>query len=330
MYWIQFLLSSAVIVLAGVHLTKQADRLSEQMNLGKAWVGILLLGLITSLPEAITCIVAVGSLNADDLAVGNLLGSNNFNPMLIVLMDLVFRKQSITNEVNPRGSIKTSGVFVLLLTSIVILEILFPQLPHWGPLSFGGVILVATYLFGMQRIGMLSSREHLTDNLIPHPDNQKGSLARTWINVMISAVVVVAAAMLLANSADIIAEKTGLGRTFVGSIFLAIVTSLPEMVVTLSALKMGSLDLAVGNIFGSNMTNVFFVFLCSLFNPEGPVLNDVSPTHILTAVASMLLVIIAMIGIAKKGKRRFGPLGWDTWTMTGVFFSGSYLLYLLR
>ena len=85
----------------------------------------------------------------------------------------------------------------------------------------------------------------------------------------------------LAQSADEIALQTGLGRTFVGSIFLALVTSLPEMVVSLSALKMGAFDLAIGNIFGSNMTNmfiVFFVFLSPIL--RGPILYDVGSTHI--------------------------------------------------
>ena len=330
MYWLQFLFSSVVIIAAGVQLTHLADRLSEQMNLGKAWVGILLLGLITSLPEAITCLVAVGSLNADDLAVGNLLGSNNFNPMLIVLMDLVFRHKSLTNEIRPLGSIISSCWFVLLLTAIVILEILYPHIPHVGRLSAGGAVLAIVYIVGMHRIGVLSAREQSAEAPAAAADCEKGSLIKTWIGVIISAAIVVVAAMVLANSADTIAETTGLGRTFVGSIFLAIVTSLPEMVVTLSALKLGSVDLAVGNIFGSNMTNLSFIVLCSLVNPEGPVLRDVSSTHVLTAVVSTLLVIIALTGISRKGKPHIGPLGIDSWLMIAVFMGGSYWLYVLR
>ena len=77
MYWIEFIISSVVIIVAGVRLTKYADKLSEQTNLGKAWIGIILLGVVTSLPEAVTCIVSVASLDAYDLAIGNLLGSNH-------------------------------------------------------------------------------------------------------------------------------------------------------------------------------------------------------------------------------------------------------------
>lgn len=330
MYWSLFFISSVIIIIAGVHLTNQADRLSEQMNLGKAWVGILLLGLITSLPEAITCIVAVRSLNAPDLAVGNLLGSNNFNPMLIVLMDLLFRDQSVTDEIRPLGSIRTSCWFVLILTGLVIIEILYPQMPSVGPVSLGGLVMAILYFVGMKRIGVQCDQEHCADQKEGEVSEQKGSLVVTWINVIISAAIVVGSAVMLATSADTIAEETGLGRTFVGSILLAVVTSLPEMVVTLSALKMGSLDLAVGNVFGSNMTNLFFVFFCGFVNPGGPVLQDVSATHIVTAVVSMLLVIVVMTGITKSKKARLGPLGWDTWLMTTIFLAGSYWLYLLR
>ena len=86
MAWITFIVSAAGIVYAGVLLTKYADILSDRLHLGKTWVGIVLLGFVTSLPEAITSLISVVSLTADDLAIGNLFGSNNFNPMLICLI----------------------------------------------------------------------------------------------------------------------------------------------------------------------------------------------------------------------------------------------------
>lgn len=330
MQWIQFIVSATVIILAGVHLTKHADRLSDQMNLGKAWVGLLLLGLITSLPEAITCIVSVKSLNADDLAVGNLLGSNNFNPMLIVVMDIIYRKGSITDTVAPTRSIKVSTIYVVIISLIVIFEILFSGLPHWGPISMGGVAIVWLYFTGMHKIADISSQEHQDDASSRPAENVKGSIAQTWIHVIISAAVVIGAAIVLARSADSLAAQTGLGRTFFGSIFVAIVTSLPEMVVTVSALKMGSIDLAIGNIFGSNLTNLFFIFLCSLVNPEGPILNDVASSHILTAVMSLLLIMISFGGIRSKSKKTIAGLGWDSWLMTAVFILGTAFLYALR
>jgi cation:H+ antiporter len=155
-------------------------------------------------------------------------------------------------------------------------------------------------------------------------------MAGVWAGLIISAVLVVGGAMWLARSADTIAVETGLGETFVGSIFLAIVTSLPEMVVSLSALQMGSLDMAIGNIFGSNMANMFIVFLCGLFHRGGPLLGAVVPTHMFTAALSMLLVHIAMKGIAMRNKKTFFGLGWDSIIMLLVFFFGTLYLYRVR
>jgi len=325
MYWLEFTISALVIIAAGSRLTIYADRLSDQLNLGKALVGIVLLGLITSLPEAVACVVSIRSLNADNMAVGNLLGSNNFNPLFIVVMDLVYRKGPISNQVHPNATHKLSAYYVLILTAVVIFEIVFSSFPHIGPLSLGGLAIVWIYISGIRNLASIAAP--MDD--VPNKE-VKGTLTNTWMNLFVCAAFVVVAAVWLANSADKIAIETGLGRTFVGSIFLALATSLPEMVVSLSALRMGALDLAIGNIFGSNMSNMFILFLCSLVNPEGPILFDVDKTHIITALSSMLMVFIAIQGIRQNQKKAFAGLGWDSWAMMFVFFSGSSLLYIFK
>jgi len=136
--------------------------------------------------------------------------------------------------------------------------------------------------------------------------------------------------MWLAKSADAIAQQTGLGGTFFGSIFLAFVTSLPELVVSLSALRLGSLDLAIGNIFGSNMTNMFILFFCSLFHRGGPILGAVSKVHVITAALSILLTYVAVKGIFDRNKKTVFGLGWDSLIMIFFFVAGTGILYTLR
>jgi len=153
---------------------------------------------------------------------------------------------------------------------------------------------------------------------------------RIIFKLLMCSVLVIVGAIWLANSADRIAVQTGLGRTFVGSIFLAFVTSLPEMVVTISALKMRAFDLAIGNIFGSNMTNLFIIFISTFFTKAGPVLSLVSQTHIVTLILSMILTGLAIWGIHHRGKKSFGGLGWDTIAMTFCFITGTFLLYKIR
>ena len=263
MYWLEFFIGAVIIIFAGIRLTVCADKLSDELQFGKVWVGIILLGVATSLPEAITSLTAVISLRANDLAIGNLLGSNNFNPMLIVVMDVLYHRGSVTNALVPNASHKVSARFAILLTFLVIFDIMFngafPAF-HIGPLSVGGALILIFYFVGIRQLAGLGGEQPAIERGRSQADKKKMSVAGIWVQLALSAVSVVVGAIWLAKSADTIALQTGLGQTFVGSIFLALVTSLPEMVVSLSALRLGSLDLAIGNIFGSNMANMFIVF----------------------------------------------------------------------
>jgi cation:H+ antiporter len=333
MYWIEFFVSSAVIVFGGIRLTVYADRLSDKLQLGKVWIGIVLLGVVTSLPEAVTSLAAIISLHANDLAVGNLLGSNVFNPMFIVVMDMLYRQGSLTNAVEPNASHQLSGRFAILLTFFVVLDILFNgafPTAHLGSFSVGGVLIAVFYLIGMRRLAKLGVGQTVIPTSAVPSSPKDASLARIWIQLMISAVMVVVGAIWLTESADAIALNTGLGRTFVGSIFLALVTSLPEMVVTLSALKLGALDLAIGNIFGSNMTNMFIVCICGLVHRGGPLLAAVKPTHMFTAALSILLTHVVLQGISMKNKRTIFGIGWDSALMMLLFIAGTAFLYHMR
>ena len=333
MYWLEFFISAVIIILAGVRLTVCADRLSDQLRLGKVWIGIILLGVATSLPELAASLTAVISLRADDLALGNLVGSNYFNPMIIVIMDVVYRQGSVTNALVPNVSHRVSAQFAVLLTFLVIFDILligaFPAF-HIGSLTVGSVLILAAYFTGIRRLAKLGMVPLVIASGRDPAAGTKASIAGIWIQAAVSAAFVVAGAMWLARSADVIALETGLGRTFVGSIFLAVATSLPEIVVSLSAVKLGSLDLAIGNIFGSNMVNMFFVFLCAAAHRGRPLPAVVSPTHMFTAALSIFLMYIALKGISARNKKTFLGLGWDSILMALVFIFGTIFLYKVR
>ena len=328
MHWIIFLVSSIVTILAGMRLTIYADKLSDKLNLGKLWIGIVLLGMVTSLPEAITTIFSIVSLNADNMAVGNLLGSNNVNPMFLVFMDFLYRKGSVTDDIRPAASHKYSAFFAAALTLIVIVEISFSAFPQVGPLTLGGIAICVLYFYGMNKLSKLDAPVELAAGATAV--EVKDSLARIWMNLIFSSIVVIIAAIWLAKSADVIAAETGLGRTFVGTVLLAFVTSLPEMVVAISALRLGTLDLAVGNVYGSNMTNMFILMLCDIVQPEGAILQDVSKTHIITGIFSILLVTISLFGIVRKGKKKYFRMGWDSLLMLSIFVLGAIIMYILR
>lgn len=332
MVWLEFIVSSILIVLAGVRLTVYADKLGDHLSFSKAWIGIVLLGLITSLPEAVTCLISVISIGANDLAIGNLLGSNNFNPLLFVVMDVIYRQGSITDKIHASPFHRFSALYAGMLTGIVLLEIWLSSIfsfPSIGSISLGSILIVVLYFGGMRHLGTFGREEDSDHALAPKDQKKKTSLQKIYSNLIVCSVIVVTSAIILAGSADKIAEMTGLGHTFVGSILLALVTSLPEMVVTISAMRIGSVDLAVGNIFGSNMTNMLIVVICSFFGGAVPILESVSMAHIATAATSILLCSIAIAGIHKR-KSVLGGLGIDSLVMVVVFLIGSASLYILR
>jgi len=330
--WIEFIISAVIIVFAGIRLTTYADVLGDRFNIHKAWVGVVLLGLVTSLPEAITSLTSVISFRALDLAVGNILGSNNINPLIIVILDIVYRKGSVTSQAESTRSHVLSGAFAILLTMVVLGEIfLSPKMFSFrvGFLSFGNLLIAIIYLVGIKILSV--PEEHIRQKKASKVKGaDKISLPSLYLNIVVSALFVIAAAIWLASSAEKLAQATGLGRTFFGSIFLAFVTSLPEIVVSLSALRLGSINMAIGNIFGSNMLNIFIIFICGLFYPKGSILNFVSQTHIISAILSIVLILIAIIGINIKKKKTVFGLGWDSILMIAVFIVWSGLIYRLR
>jgi len=331
--WILFFISAAVIVAAGTRLTIDADHLSDALNLGKAWIGVILLGVVTSLPEAVVSLTSVISLNAVDLAAGNLLGSNNINPMVIVVMDLMYRQGSLTNALEPDRSHKASSGFAILLISLVIVDILLSvpvvTVPG-GQLSAAMALVAICYLYGMRQLARAGSGRSMVSVSPGQSASEIKAGPALWSRLIVSAGLVVAGAIWLAHSSEVIARQTGLGETFFGSIFLAVVTSLPEIVVSVSALRLGSVDLAIGNIFGSTMTNIFILFLCGLFHRGGPIMGAVSKAHVFTAGLSIVLTAIAVNGIFTRNKKAYLGIGSDSWAMIVLFLTGMIILYQIR
>jgi len=330
--WVQFIICAAIIVVAGSRLTRYADLLSDRKQLGKMWVGIILLGIVTSLPEAVTSLTAVMALGSGDLAVGNMLGSNIFNIFLIVIMDVLFRQASITNQMPFNRERLLPGLFTIIFTFIVILEMTLSRFLHWPQLWGAGVGSWMIFILYFVSVRLCFSRDHrgMDANKAIPPSVQNESMAKMYVNLVASATLVVIASVWLANVADQLALLTGWGRTFIGTLFLACATSLPEMVVTISALKLSSLDLALGNIFGSNMINIFIIALSDLAYRPQALLSSVAGVHNITAMAGILMTVVAFWGIRNSRKSTFFRLGWDSMVLSVLFVLAMALVYCFR
>ena len=141
------------------------------------------------------------------------------------------------------------------------------------------------------------------------------------------ALVVLIAAPILAWSAEQIAEESGMTATFIGTSLVAITTSLPELVVSISAVRLGAFDLAVGNLFGRNASNMAAFFFADVAYGGGGLLSTVSTSHALTALWSIVMINIGLMGIIYRAERRFRLIEPDSLLMIVAYVLGLWLLF---
>jgi cation:H+ antiporter len=157
------------------------------------------------------------------------------------------------------------------------------------------------------------------------------SLTHAILQFALAAAVVIVAATMLARFADAIAELTKLGRLVVGSVFLALATSLPELTVDISAVRMGFPDLAVGDLLGSSLFNLLILAVADLMTgSSGRMLSRSSAAHALSATTSVTLTALAAIGIfvgGNLGTISIGGIGVWSLVILGAYLLGVRLVY---
>ena len=328
--FVELFIAGVVVVIAGSRFTKRADALAEQLNLSGGWIGLVLVATVTSLPELVSGATAT-VLNNVDLALGGIMGSCCFNITIIVLLNGMMRNGSVLRGANA-GHALTSSFGIVLIAEALLGFLLIqkfsgsPRIVAVCEVLWAGTIGV-TYL-GCVRLAYryelraaMQSEEH---------DATPREGSRGYGAIAFLAAIIVAASWWLAGLADVLStheiEAIGrpLGATFVGAFFLAIGTSLPEITTSIAAVRLGNLNLALGNIFGSNMFNIFVIPVLkgvSLFTGESTMLRINVGPHLMTGLLAMLLTGIAVGGLAYQSNRR--ALRW--FGFDSVFIAIAYI-----
>ena len=145
---------------------------------------------------------------------------------------------------------------------------------------------------------------------------------------VLAAIIVVLAGTQLARSGDVIAARTKLGVVWVGSVFLALATSLPEIVTDLSAVRMGAPDLAVGDLFGSSMANMLILALVSLAPSGAELFRRATLDHVLYASLAIMLTAIATVGLILRPPVTVLGIGLTSWFLLAVYAIASRAAFL--
>lgn len=324
---LKFLLCAALIGGAGYVLCQSADRIAKATGLTGGWIGLALLATVTSLPELASGISAVTVMDAPNLAVGNALGACVFNLVFLVVIDALQRREPIYRQASAAHLL--SAAFGVVMLGFVAMSLLLPErAPALLHLGLYSPALLALYLLALRSVfaheQALCPKHDAADDTAPGP-----ALTRDWRRFGLAAAVVVAAGSWLPSLADQLAQQMGWSRSFVGTLFMAFVTTLPEIAVTLSALRLRALDMAIGNLLGSNLFNVTILAIDDIFYMRGPLLADASPVHAGTAVAAVVMSGLVMVGLVLRPQgRALRVLSWVSVGLLATYLLNAALVFL--
>lgn len=324
MVWIKFIVTTLLIVYAATQLAKYGDIIAIRTRLGGMFIGILLMAGATSLPELLTSISSL-SQNEPNLAAGNLLGSNSLNMLLLAIVDLANRKQRILRKAVLKHSLTGSlSVFMIGLVVFFMMANIDIQI---GWLGLDSLIIMGFYVISVWLIQKNSSPAHPITVVEEIPEGTP-TLFSGLVGFLFAAELLTIVTPVMVQSADEIAVISGLGTTFIGTTLVAFVTSLPELVTTLAAIKIGANDMAIGNLFGSNLFNMFAIGLTDLFYVKGRFLAAIDPLFLLAGMIGLLMTGLGLIGNLIKIEKRIWIFEFDSLALIIVYVAGMALLYV--
>ena len=242
-----------IILLAGfLFLVKGADwfvegaaSIAKKLGIPQLIIGLTIVAMGTSMPEAAVSITAAINKNAG-ITIGNVVGSNILNILIIlgitaVITNVAIQKSTLLYEI----PFMTVITIVLLIFGITGSEVTFIE----GVIFWILFIAFLAYLFVMSKKNKVSEEEAQCDM----------SYLKCIISIVAGGIMVVWGSDLVVDSASAIARTFGMSERFIGLTIVAFGTSLPELVTSVTAAKSGNVGIAIGNIVGSNIFNILFV-----------------------------------------------------------------------
>ena len=326
MVWLKLVVCILIIFFSGQRVAKYGDVIAERTGLGRVWMGVIAIALITSLPELFTGISAVTLVDAPDLAVGDLIGANAFNMLNLALLDIAHRHGPLLAAAS--STHRLTGWFSLVLILVVGISLWVSA--QFYSMSIGWIgwytpVIIILYVILVRQIFQYEKRQTAQKTEIY---SGQESSKRLYLNFGIAAAFIIGSGIWLATIGDEIALVTGWGQSFVGSLFLAFTTTLPEITVSFTAMRMGAIDLAVANMIGSNLFNLTILPITDIIYTKEPILAGVSESHLVTAVAVVVMTLLFIAGLRLK-PGRFLRLSWWNCVMIALFLAGTYYSFVM-
>lgn len=326
-----FALAAVVILFAGVRLSSVADRLADRTGLGEALVGSLLLGAATSLSGLVTSVTAAWNA-LPELAVSNAAGGIAAQTFFLAVADLSYRKANLEHAAASLQNLIQGTV----LAGCLALAIMASSVSGYAVLGIhpASYLIVLFYALGLRVTRKASEqpgwRAQRTDDTVQDdPDEDESgsaSTARLWAEFAGLAAITAFAGLLVGRSAGSAVETFGLSQSLVGAFATALVTSLPELVTTVAAVRRGALTLAVGGIIGGNAFDVLFLAASDVAYRDGSIYAAVTGRQIFLIALSLFMATVLVMGLLRRERQGPGGVGFETIVLIGAYLIGGATL----
>ncbi len=325
--------AAAAVWAAGTRIAGYADAIAEATGIGRGLLGIVLLGGVTSLPEM--AVASTASLAGHPaLSVNDLLGSAAINVVIIAVADAVLGRGAITSVLASPG-VLLQGVLGIVLLAMVVGATMTMDVPLLGASAWTWLLLCATAvaLWVVARSNSASAWKAVRKPGQEKPaasQHRAQALRPVITKTAVAGALILVAGFLLAKSAEAIAVQTGLGTSFVGAVLLGASTSLPEVSTVIAAVRLGRYEMAVSDIFGTNVFNIAIIFAVDALYDGPPVLAEVGPFAGFAALLAIVLTALYLAGMIERRDRTVARMGYDSLAALGAYGAGIAVLYQLR
>lgn len=332
---IKFIICAGVILYCGKRVARYGDAIAEKTGLGGLWIGVVLVAVATSLPELFTGVGSTVFIDVPNLTVGNLFGANTYNLVNIAVLDFLNKGAPLLSVISS-GQLLTAALSLIPLLIAALGILLVSKLPGMSlaGISLFSVLILASYLVCTRTIFRFEKKQRTVKKI----EKEEAalfkyghlSLKTVCVRYGIAAIFIAAAGIWLAYIGDDLARLFGLERNFIGSIFLGFATTLPEMTVSISALRLGARELAVANMLGSNLFNMNIIFFNDCLYRKAPIFEVLSGQHLFTALVVLLMTLTMIAGLILKPKKKaFLNLSAYAIVLIVIFFAGAFISWKL-
>ncbi|MEQ8392273.1 MAG: sodium:calcium antiporter [Thalassospira sp.] len=327
-----FAICTLIIGFAGTRLAGIAIKLAERTGMGQIISGALFVGISTSLPGSVLS-VSTAWQGHTDLAIGNALGGIAAQTTFLAIADLVYRKGNLEHAAASATGLAQTTLLVSML-SVPILAYAGPEwmIYHIHPAS---ILLFIIYGFGLSLLSeirdepmWLPKKTDLTEEDAKQhkPDAHPQSTTRLWGEFLTFALLTAIAGHVIGQAGLAIVDITGASQTAVGTFLTAISTSFPEFVSAIAAVRMGAVNLAVGNIVGGNAFDVLFLAASDFAYRDGSIYAAFNDQHLFTIALVVLMSGVLLLGMLNRERRGIGNIGWESVAMLALY--GGSIFYL--